>query len=329
MTGKSWSSLTHAIYRSTLDCEAAHKKILISFSGGADSVFLVMTLLQFLDASQIELFHYHHGGDGLSYREQALQFAKDFSAEHKLRLHFRKSAQTLRAEDECRRARRSALFQVFNETQMDLISTAHHADDLLETRLLRLIRGVGPQGIEAMKAFDPPFFRPLLGFRKTEILSELKVPFVEDPSNQELDHTLRNWIREKWLKDLENEIPGSVRRLSESLQNLTTQTSSPQDNEKFEIVWDKKNQSFQLTDFWLLTKDQQKKLVAQIYRSLDSKNYSINSILEVLKQLGKPQNGHTFKSGSLIWIFNAGRVNVEGTGVERTDFPRAENSLTT
>ena len=50
-----------------------------------------------------------------------------------------------------------------------VVVTAHHSDDLLETQLLRLIRGVGPQGLQAMSPMGDKKFRPLLEFTRCEL----------------------------------------------------------------------------------------------------------------------------------------------------------------
>ncbi len=68
---------------------------------------------------------------------------------------------------------------------------AHHADDQVETFLLRLSRGSGLSGLAAMAPSsvrgDIIIARPLLGFAKAELEAtcrELDQSWIEDPSNQ-------------------------------------------------------------------------------------------------------------------------------------------------
>lgn len=70
------------------------------------------------------------------------------------------------------------------------IVTAHHADDQLETMLMRLARGCGVDGLAGVRARNGRIVRPLLGFRKAELIAHCEhraIPFVLDPSNANPD----------------------------------------------------------------------------------------------------------------------------------------------
>lgn len=72
----------------------------------------------------------------------------------------------------------------------DFIVTAHHADDQLETMLMRLARGSGVDGLAAIRARNGKLVRPLLGLRKADLerhCAARDIPFVIDPSNANLD----------------------------------------------------------------------------------------------------------------------------------------------
>jgi tRNA(Ile)-lysidine synthase len=76
--------------------------------------------------------------------------------------------------------------------------TAHHADDQVETVLLRVLRGSAPSGLRGIRAEGPcGLVRPLLPFRHAELLAHATaagLPVAEDPSNPDPRH-LRGWIR--------------------------------------------------------------------------------------------------------------------------------------
>ncbi len=69
---------------------------------------------------------------------------------------------------------------------LDHIVTAHHADDQLETIVMRLNRGSGVGGLAAIRARNGLILRPLLHWRRSELVAlalEHDLPFVDDPSN--------------------------------------------------------------------------------------------------------------------------------------------------
>ncbi|WP_296612084.1 tRNA lysidine(34) synthetase TilS [Sphingomonas sp.] len=70
------------------------------------------------------------------------------------------------------------------------IATAHHADDQVETLIMRLNRGAGVGGLAGVRASGQRMggrvIRPLLGWRRTElgaIVAAAGIVAVEDPSN--------------------------------------------------------------------------------------------------------------------------------------------------
>ena len=71
------------------------------------------------------------------------------------------------------------------------LMTAHHADDQLETMLMRLNRGAGVAGLAGVRRQRAQIFRPLLGWRKTELEAIVSaqgwVPVI-DPSNNNLQY---------------------------------------------------------------------------------------------------------------------------------------------
>jgi len=66
------------------------------------------------------------------------------------------------------------------------IATAHHADDQIETLIMRLNRGAGVAGLAGVRATSGRIVRPLLGWRHTELVTLCAaqgIMPVEDPSN--------------------------------------------------------------------------------------------------------------------------------------------------
>ena len=106
----------------------------------------------------------------------------------------------------------------------DVIITAHHADDNIETVAMNFFRGTGLKGLIGMDAMYKGIFRPLLPFRKEEIIDYAKehnLDYVEDSSNANSYYT-RNYFRNdllpaisKVFPEVEGNVLKNIQRLSE------------------------------------------------------------------------------------------------------------------
>ncbi|RAV15085.1 tRNA lysidine(34) synthetase TilS [Mycolicibacterium sp. GF69] len=88
----------------------------------------------------------------------------------------------------------------------------HTLDDQAETVLLGLGRGSGPRSIAGMRVCDPPWYRPLLGMRRTTTraaCAELGLTPWQDPHNTDRRFT-RVRLRQEVLPLLEDVLGGGV-----------------------------------------------------------------------------------------------------------------------
>jgi tRNA(Ile)-lysidine synthase len=95
---------------------------------------------------------------------------------------------------EARAARYAALAGWMEQGGMTALATAHHADDQVETLLLRLNRGSGVAGLAGVRARGQvpgtrlPVVRPLLGWRRAElaeVVTAAGLTAADDPSNRD------------------------------------------------------------------------------------------------------------------------------------------------
>lgn len=95
-------------------------------------------------------------------------------------------------QSEARAARYAALADWIDARGLAALATAHHADDQAETLLLRLNRASGVAGLAGTRArgivpgTDRPLLRPLLGWRKAELVALVetaRIVAAQDPSN--------------------------------------------------------------------------------------------------------------------------------------------------
>lgn len=195
-------------------------RIIIAFSGGADSLSLLVALCeQGLDRPLLAA-HIDHGLDADSARRAdeaaalAQQLGVDFER-HSLHLELNGNL-----EAQARQARYAALQAIMQPDEV--VVTAHHADDVAETLLLRLLRGSGIEGlsgIEPCQRFGSGWLiRPLLRHTRSECiahLNERQLEWVDDPSNASLDLD-RNHLRHAIVPQLERRFPGAIEALNRS-----------------------------------------------------------------------------------------------------------------
>ena len=115
-------------------------------------------------------------------------------------------------------AARRARHDFFSGFDDATIALAHHADDQVETFLLRLARGAGPEGLGGMPFVQSlqglRIIRPLLDLHRSEVvqwLEENEWAWCEDASNQD-EQYLRNRVRHAALPLLENELNPNIRQ---------------------------------------------------------------------------------------------------------------------
>jgi len=85
-----------------------------------------------------------------------------------------------------RRARYGLLHDWMKDNHIDWLATAHHADDQLETMIMRILRGSGIDGMSGIREKRNHIVRPLLHFQKSALISYVAsqgIDAVEDPSN--------------------------------------------------------------------------------------------------------------------------------------------------
>jgi tRNA(Ile)-lysidine synthase len=90
--------------------------------------------------------------------------------------------------DWARTARYAALRNWAAREKIDLLMTGHHADDQLETMLMRLNRGSGVAGLAGVRVRQADLCRPLLGWRKAELIEVVNacgIIAVDDPTNRD------------------------------------------------------------------------------------------------------------------------------------------------
>lgn len=193
-------------------------KVIVAFSGGRDSVFLLQNLYHLskkIGFTLIALHINHSLRENESIRD--MNFCEEYAK--KLKIPFIKetvdaktySEKTYLSIEEAARILRYKIFEkVYNKykckKQNTYVAVAHHKNDQAETVIHNLLRGTGIRGMAGMDKINKYIIRPMLDISRQEIddyIFENNLQYVEDSTNQDIKYT-RNYIRNEILPILSN-----------------------------------------------------------------------------------------------------------------------------
>jgi tRNA(Ile)-lysidine synthase len=135
-------------------------------------------------------------------------------------------------QSSARTARYALLERAADVENCQHIATAHHADDQLETLLMRLARGSGVDGLSGIRARNGRVIRPLLEFTKAELIeicSCAGIQSVNDPSNANIDFdrvAMRRWLASTQHPFPANRALRSARALADASDALVWMTDT-------------------------------------------------------------------------------------------------------
>ena len=198
----------------------------VALSGGADSVALLYALHAAraeAGGPPISAIHVNHGlhsdADAWSYicKRHCDRLEIPLCIE---RVEVRSEGRGLEAA--AREARYLAFEHVLREG--DVLFTAHHADDMVETVMLRLFRGAGPKGLAGIPRQRPcgkgMIFRPFLEATSAALrdaVTRAGLEFATDPSNLRVNQD-RNYLRQVVIPAVESRWPGYRDTVSRAAQ---------------------------------------------------------------------------------------------------------------
>jgi len=187
-----------------LELSALPRSMAVAVSGGADSMALALLAAQWARERKLTLFALtvDHG-----IRTEAAQEAvqvRSWLASYGVDCHILTLSTPLSGsnlQEKAREARYCAMARWCEGQGVAHVLLAHHADDQLETVVMRLVRASGVEGLAGMRAQSThdglTLLRPLLGISKTRLIATLEAAgqaWIEDPSNVSGAYT-RNRLR--------------------------------------------------------------------------------------------------------------------------------------
>lgn len=186
----------------------------VAFSGGLDSTVLLHSLAMYAErfpCPPLRAIHIHHG----------LQAVADDWPAHcaavcaALGIPLQVVYVAVDGQASAERAARDARYQAFAASLQpgEVLMLGQHQDDQAETLVLRLLRGAGVAGLQAMplsrELAAGSLLRPLLAVSRQQLKAYAEqhgLNWVEDPSNQADDYD-RNFLRNRVMPLLQQRWP--------------------------------------------------------------------------------------------------------------------------
>jgi tRNA(Ile)-lysidine synthase len=206
-------------------------RLIVGVSAGVDSMVLLHLLNAWREVFDLSLIvaHVNHGlrpieseKEAELVQNEAARFGLPFEYGQFNVKEFQKTG-GLSPQDAARRIRFHFFHDLLQKHRAQKIALGHHADDQVETVLLRLIRGSGLQGLKGMLPIrEGKVIRPLLEVWREKIQSfaiEKKIPFLSDSSNLKKDY-LRNRIRLALIPLMEREYQANLKEILLRTSNI-------------------------------------------------------------------------------------------------------------
>lgn len=267
-------------------------RVVVAVSGGPDSMCLLYLVKKV--SSKVIVAHVNHNLRKESEKEEKM--VQDFCNKNNLIFETTKIESYIGNIENYARKKRYEFFEkIIKKYDAKYLLTAHHGDDLTETVLMRLIKGLDLEKLvsfkEKTKRDNYILYRPLISKTKEEILSyckDNKIPYKIDETNSQDTYT-RNRIRKyilPYLKEENSQIHQNFLKFSKSLDELEEYVEKDVKKKKKEIYKDNKIDTDKFKQINSLLK---KKIVYSIlkdsYKEKISliKEKNVNDIIKILE----------------------------------------------
>ncbi len=199
-----------------LTCDVALKngeRIVVGVSGGPDSMTLLSILVELRKKIDLSLVVAHVNHNVRRESAEEAKFLEEWCEEHDVVFEGMKIEKYSddNFHNEARTIRYTFFENMVHKYQANYLMTAHHGDDLIETILMRIVRGSTLKGYSGFQnridMGNYQIVRPLIFVTKQEIeeyLDKNKIPYVVDHSNFKNKYT-RNRYRKEVLPFLKKE----------------------------------------------------------------------------------------------------------------------------
>ena len=218
------------IQSSVSEVTSSSDRYVIAISGGVDSAVLTH-IFHKLELNFRTVF-INHNQKGSKELKQSAQALSDI-----LKLNH-KCIETDIKIDSSETVMREARYEVLNNDidEKEILVTAHHRDDKIETFFINLLRGTRLKGLTSIALKRKNIIRPLINTSKSQIIKYAKdndVYFQNDVTN--FDNSIsRNWIRNELIPEVENRFPGNLNnKISDLILEIEESTKEDAEIKKY------------------------------------------------------------------------------------------------
>ena len=288
------------------------EKVVVTCSGGADSIFLLHILNKLGFDCIVAHCNFHLRGEESDRDEN---FVREFCEKENLKLvveHFDTKQfaleNKLSIEMAARELRYTWFEKIRTEYNASAIAVAHHSDDSIETILLNLLRGTGLKGICGIRPKNGYVVRPLLCVNRKEIEEYLKengISYITDSTNLENEYT-RNKIRNIVMPLLREINPQIDSVMLSNAENFTAAESIYRS-----VIEKEKSSAISLTDDSYIVNLKVVEKFAQPFTLLYEclKDFSFHPA--TIKTMLSAEGGSVFKTGKHIARKEKGKIIVK------------------
>lgn len=187
--------------------------VVLAISGGPDSMVLLDLFVKYRNIIPINIICAHVNHNLRKESNEEYKFIKEYCLRHNVIFEYYKieNYDGTFTEEKGRKYRYEFFEDILKKYNCKLLFTAHHGDDLIETMMMRIVRGSSLSGYSGFSIVSNKKFykiiRPLIYFSKEDLYNYLrsnKIPYVIDSSNFNELYT-RNRFRHNVLPFLKKE----------------------------------------------------------------------------------------------------------------------------
>ncbi len=286
-------------------------KLLLAFSGGEDSLFL-MYLLSLYFSDRAEALYVNHnlrGEEELNreiernkYNASLLGIPLAIKTIERGVIERRAKIDKCGIEASARKERYNILYNYARENNFSYILTAHHQDDQAETILMRMLSFSPFWAWGGIRERDGMLVRPLLDIKKEEIKEAIKTLSLEpslDSTNSDT-HYKRNYIRSFILPSLSDSEKDIISKIAKNVSALN-------DEEVKFITLSSLYASFLRSDYLILSPLQKEETLYSIFSAFGEENRISRGHLKEIDE-GIKNGRSKYESKRYVFYFSKDKI---------------------